>query len=189
MTDRFAIIMCPDGTPVPVEALCVGPLDEMFGYIQQSVAREEHEQRLAVAEQQNMEVAQKLLDAMAHFTNCLGAEEASRADQARRDAKRDAKRAKRDQEEAKRQEQEQNERMIDQLPDPDDPDWHHNTGDLHDLPPSEDADQGDLPNELKKGAPPLTGTDTAPDFDKLAHPQSGTKQIAQPVSISLNAED
>lgn len=80
--------------------------------------------------------------------------------------------------------------MLDALPSPDDPDpalhGHTPTGDLSPLPPTQHPvieDQGDLPNELKKGAPPLTGTDPEPDPAKLAHPQAGTRQVAQPIAI------
>jgi hypothetical protein len=88
--------------------------------------------------------------------------------------------------------------QIDSWPDPDsaDPFPHHSPGgELHALEPpnlgdkqqlAAARDQGDLPRELLKGAPPLTGNYPEPDPDKLAHPQDPP---AQPVAISLNTED
>jgi hypothetical protein len=80
---------------------------------------------------------------IAHLSTRLDAIIAQRADQARRDAEREAE------EEAKRIQAE-----LNALPDPDDPDpdAHHPAGDLHSLPATEDPeleieDQAEFPEE------------------------------------------
>ena len=92
-------------------------------------------------------------------------------------------RREREEEEAEREEQEEIERELDALPDPDDPHAFIPSGELHDLPPTVE-DQGALPNELNKGAPPLSGTYPEPDPDKLAHPQETPPQ-RNPVGLSF----
>jgi hypothetical protein len=42
---RFVIIPCPDGAPVPPEAIIVGDLDEVMQFLPQTVAYQELEQR------------------------------------------------------------------------------------------------------------------------------------------------
>jgi|SRR6266581_2121999 len=80
-------------------------------------------------------------------------------------------------------------------PDIDDPATYANpTGELHSLAPSAperrkqlaaQQEQGDLPNELVRKAPPTLGTDPVVDPAELAHGPGP----APPVAISLNADD
>ena len=137
--DRFAIVPVVHG-PAPDNAIVVGPMSEVFEYIPQSVARadavEELEHARFTADQiaswqskTRAVQATMLADSIAHLSTRLDAIIAQRADQARRDAEREAE------EEANRIQAE-----LDALPDPDDPDpdAHHPTGDLHALPAAED---------------------------------------------------
>jgi hypothetical protein len=99
----------------------------------------EAEQRQAAA---LASAAQMISDTVAHLSNRMDAYIARREDQRRRDA-----------EEAEREEQEEIQRTLDALPDPDDPDapdMHAPTGDLHELPPSEDP-TGDATASLAGG--------------------------------------
>jgi hypothetical protein len=136
----------------------------------ESIQQREQEARIADI--------RRLCDDVTRFGQRLDAFEARRKEKARLDAE---------------EEQREIQRALDALPDPDDPDdpntdamHQSNTGDLTTLGPSEvQRDQGALPNELQKDAPPLSGNFTEPDPDKLAHPQ---EPPAQPVSISLNEE-
>jgi hypothetical protein len=81
---------------------------------------------------------------------------------------------------------------LDSLPDPDDPASYAPSGELHDLGPSnlEDkdrraaTDQGDLPNEIVRKAPPTLGTDPVFNPAELAHPPGDRP----PAAISLNNE-
>ena len=89
------------------------------------------------------------------------------------------------------EEQQQIQARLAALPDPDEPDPFSPSGELHDLPPAEPGtttidNQGDLPAELNKAAPPPLGTDPIYDPKDLAHPPDPP---AQPVAISLNAQE
>jgi hypothetical protein len=96
---RFAIIEIPPG-PSPPEAIVVGNMDAVMRCLPQTVASEEQEQRLALAEKQAAETARKqqeartcaarmLADGLRHLSNRLDTFEARKkahADQLRRDA-------------------------------------------------------------------------------------------------------
>ena len=77
---------------------------------------------------------------------------------------------------------------LDSLPDIDDPASYEPGGELHSVAPKQPqatTDQGDLPNELVRKAPPTLGTDPVTDPRELAHGPGP----APPVAISLNAAD
>jgi hypothetical protein len=86
------------------------------------------------------------------------------------------------------------EQFLDELPDPDSPDPFAPSGDLHVIAASgpEDreqlqSDQGTLPPELKKGAPPDLGTEPELDPSKLAYPETPAQRA--PVAVSMMSED
>jgi hypothetical protein len=122
--------------------------------------------------------AQQLFDGIANIERRMDAFVERRAEIARQDAER---------------EQREIQKMLDALPDPDDPTPHD--GDLSALGPVDkeryggsNDDQGDLPRELQEGVPPLSGNYIEPDPAELGRPQD-PKQVPQPIAISLNAED
>jgi hypothetical protein len=103
------------------------------------------------------------------------------------EAQREAAQVKADEEEAERIRKE-----MDFWPDPDDPAIYGPGGELHMLSaePGTDpsaADQGALPAELRKGAPPESGNYPEPDPSKLAYPESPTQRA--PVAVSMMSED
>jgi multidrug efflux pump subunit AcrA (membrane-fusion protein) len=107
-------------------------------------------------------------------------------------------------EEQVRQDEEEEQRRIqdylDSLPNPDNeppphvPGTHFNTGDLHSIPASKpedeqqlEADQGALPAELRKGAPPESGNYPVSDPAELEYPE--TQKQRAPVAVSMMSED
>jgi hypothetical protein len=170
---RFAIIPVPHG-PAPKEAIVVGPMSTVMEYIPQSVARAdamaELERARFTADQiksiqsktRGVQVAM-LTDSVSHLSRRIDAFLTRKQNQARLDAAREAE------EEAKRIQA-----KLDALPDPDDPDAHHPSGELHTLPPSvklepslelEDGDQTEFPDpELPK--PPVLEQSTAISLNK-----------------------
>jgi hypothetical protein len=108
---------------------------------------------------------------------------------------REAEQVRQDEEEKARTEAKELERWLAEHPEPgaSTDDTHQPSGELHSLDPvdkehldpegSED-DQGALPNELQKGAPPSSGTYVEPEPSKLGGPQD-PKQVPQPVSSSF----
>jgi hypothetical protein len=179
-SDRYAIIKIPPG-PSPAEAVAVGNWDQVAEYIPQSIARQEAEQRFAIAKEDAEETAKvqaetracaarMLVDGLEHISNRLNQFEtrkAERADQLRRDE---------EEAEAKAIAE-----YLDSQPDPDAPDAetvlkdaaHEPTGDLHSIDPVDaskhraEAVTGAMPRELDKGAPPLPG-----DFTREVTPAS-----------------
>jgi hypothetical protein len=147
----------------------------------------EHEQNLTRAAQVAM-----FADGIASLSRRLDAFEHRRAEQARRDA-----------EEEEREEQERIAAVLDELPDPDNPDPFAPSGDLHALPASEPEDKlqlaaiegddeypGDLPPSLLKDAPPDPGDNPIEDPDELGHSAWPPKNVqAQPIAVSLNEDD
>ena len=144
--------------------------------------------------------AQILADGITRLTSRLDAFEVRREEQQRLD-----------EEEAEREQQRRVQAMLDALPDPDDPDLGDPTGiipptrdptgaelesDDGDLeikhakdperygPGSDDEGPGDLPRELEKDVPPLSGSYTEPKPDPLGGPKD-LKEIEQPISASL----
>lgn len=139
-TDRFAIIPITPG-PAPAEAIVVGDMRQVFEYIPQSVARNDAmaelerarftaDQIKGIQEKTRAVQVSMLADSVTHLSSRMDALVTRRAERARRDAEREAE------EEAKRIQAE-----LDALPDPDDPEplIHHNTGDLHPLPPTSEG--------------------------------------------------
>ena len=167
------------------DAISVGPLDEYFRGLQQSVAsdamfkRLDEGQRVAAAVERKQALARAahaaiLADSVERLARRLDSYEAELAIRRQRAA--DA---------AEREEQERIARALDALPDPDDPAQHYPGGELHSLPAKPVEDQGDLPRELHKGSPPHSGNFVEPDPDKLAHPYDDPKLVPQPTAISL----
>jgi hypothetical protein len=72
---------------------------------------------------------------------------------------------------------------LDALPDPEAPSRY--PAPLLSPDPRSGDNQGDLPRELQKGAPPPLGTDPVYDAAELAHPQRQNK-IPPQAAISLN---
>ncbi len=112
----------------------------------------------------------------------LDALERRRLEDTRRKAKADAE-----------EEEQRVQDYLDSLPNPDEPNEpaiYPSSGHLHAVSPTNHGtatDQGDLPKELQKGAPPQLGTDPELDPTELAHPQR--PKYEQPVSVSLASED
>jgi hypothetical protein len=169
------------------DAISVGPLDEYFRGLQQSVAsdamlkRLDEGQRVAAEVERKQAVARAahaaiLADSVERLARRLDSYEAELAIRRQRAA--DA---------AEREEQERIQRELDSLPDPDDPALHYPGGELHSLPPPAKAtaeDQGDLPSEVHEGAPPHSGNFTEPDPVTLGNPYD-PKQVPQPTAVSL----
>jgi hypothetical protein len=136
------------------------------------------------AEQRQQEAyasaAQMISDTVAHLTSRLAAYLTRREDQRRRDAER-----------AEREEQEEIQRTLDALPDPDNPDapdTHIPTGDLHELPPSEDPTGDATPlEEDDQGLTGVIATRPITDPSELGGVPD-PKQVSQPIAISLNEE-
>jgi hypothetical protein len=76
--------------------------------------------------------------------------------------------------------------MLDAPPDPDDPASYPPGGELHTVAPSAPGatDQGALPNEIVRQAPPATGTDPVADPAELGRALDPGPRA--PAGISLN---
>jgi hypothetical protein len=202
-TDLFAIVPVSSFRDANAkEAICIGPMKEVFAYLPQTAARDQAEAELArvrvtadqIKRMQSATTAMQVAafaDAIDHLERRLDAKEAELEEQARRDA-----------EEAERREAERIAAHLDALPDPDDPDtWDpHQGGGLVPIAAShpEDkeqlaaSDQGDLPNELLKDAPPDPGTAPTIGLDARRVPSRQTKRTPmlhpQPIAVSLNED-
>jgi hypothetical protein len=85
-------------------------------------------------------------------------------------------------------------RYLDELPDPDapeptaasddDPLTSHGPVDPEKYGPANDEAPGDLPRQLERETPPLSGSYTEPKPDPLGGPED-PKQVQQPISASL----
>jgi hypothetical protein len=201
-TDLFAIIPVSSSRDANAkEAICIGPMKEVFAYLPQTGARDQAEAELArvrvtadaIKRMQSattkLQVA-AFADAVAHLERRLDAKEAELEEQARRDA-----------EEAERREAERIAAHLDALPDPDDPSTWDPTGGALTLAPAshpEDkrqlaaSDQGDLPNELLEKAPPNPGTAPTIALDARRARSRQTKRTPmlhpQPIAVSLNED-
>jgi hypothetical protein len=194
MTDRYAIV--PFNGPPPLEAIVIGDLDAVLRYLPQTVAAEELEQRalgladrLTVREQAFSDGVRVLTQSVGKFMDACGrlvdGEEERAAEQVRLD-----------EEEKARAEQAEIEAYLAQNPEPGgalSDDTHQPSGELHALDPPdrehlgggvEEDEQGDLPNELKKGAPSPIGSMFEPDPEDLGGPPD-PRQVSQPVSASF----
>jgi hypothetical protein len=100
------------------------------------------------------------------------------------EAQREEAQARADEEEAERIRKE-----MDSWPDPDDPALYTPGGELHTVAPSDPgtADQGALPAELRKGAPPESGNYPTPDPSELENPETPAQR--SPVGVSMMSED
>jgi hypothetical protein len=203
-TDLFAIIPVSSSRDANAkEAICIGPMKEVFAYLPQTAARDQAEAELArvpvtadqIKRMQSATTAMQVAafaDAIDHLERRLDAKEAELEEQARRDA-----------EEAERREAERIAAHMRALPDADDPStWDPAPagGALTPLPAShsEDkeqlaaSDQGDLPNELLEGAPADPGTAPTIGLDVPRVPSRQTKRAPmlhpQPIAVSLNED-
>jgi hypothetical protein len=147
-------------------------IESMYRVAADAVEAEERQQEARAS------AVQMISDAVAHLTNRMDAYIS------RREAQRQA-----DAEEAAREEQEQIQNYLDQLPDPDGPDTHIPTGDLHDLPAPEDPEGSALHatprEEDDQGLTGLAETRPITSLEELAH---GPPQPTQPIAIQLNEE-
>jgi hypothetical protein len=202
MTDLFATVPVPPPGPerdaLMRDAVLVGSMGEFMSYLPQTAAREEAEQRLTDQGQQVKEIerkqaearacaAQILTDGITRLCARMDREEQRREEQQRQDA-----------EEAERAEQEEIQRTLDALPDPDQPyafDLKEREASPADqdpegiIPAPEDPTGASIdPDDV--GLEGVTASRPVTDPLDLAHPPApNTKQVPQPVSISLNAED
>jgi hypothetical protein len=186
--ERYATVPLPPAGPqrdaLLRDAVAVGSLDQYFENLLQTPAREareqellNHEQELAAQELQQSEARATAVQMIADMVDNLSA----RMDGFEKARSLAAKRAEAERKEAARRKVQH---YLDQLPDPDEPSQY--PAPL--LTPDPRAqDQGDLPNELLKGAPPPLGTEPEPDPAELGGPKD-PHQVPQPISISLNSE-
>jgi hypothetical protein len=192
--ELFAIVPV-EGTKSPPEAIVVGNMSAVMECIPQSVAREEAEGRLAQAKRDAAETERQQQEVRACAAQILGeglTRLSERLDQFETRKATLAEQAKRDAAEAEYQAVEDE---INRLPDPDNPDVHSalqagDDGDLTIKPPVdterhnpahlEDAGEGDLPNELERGAPPPIGP--------FGAPPPRQPKFRSPAAISLNQE-
>jgi hypothetical protein len=198
MTDDpalFAIVPLPPPGPARDallrEAIAFGGPDEM---LRKFFACEATERDLANQLAQTAEVANRVAEVGAHLMDMTEALTVRQDKQRRLDAKRKADQERRAQEDAVRAEQEQILQYLETHPEPgaSTDDTHQQSGELHALEPPDkehldpevEVDQGDLPNELEKGAPPLSGNYVEPDPEDLGGPKD-PKQVPQPVAVSL----
>jgi hypothetical protein len=192
MTDpapSFAIIPVPYGKP-PAGAIAHGPLSAVFEHVLGSRARADAEalvKRAADAAEQEREREQREQEVLSDGIRTIAdgvAKLSRRLDLLLRS--RDARRRLDFASEATKQ-------MLELPKDAPSPDRLFDAamepgGELHPLQAKDPAehqpkpdDQGALPNELERGAPPETG-----NYPSLEDPSR--KQAPQPVSISLNKE-
>jgi hypothetical protein len=176
MIDMFAIVPVPEGTPVPAEAILIGPLSECLACI--SVAQL-NEQLLAASHRQH-EREQAFTDQSTKFINRL-TDTANRlltAAEIQEDSSKRARdhAAKRAEEEQQHRDEEEVREFMDGLPDPDNQDLYSFDRKEREALDAETQD----PNEM--GAV----------YDPQPEPEPGTRlyppapQVAQPTSISLN---
>jgi hypothetical protein len=185
--ELFAIV--PLEGKAPPEAICIGPISEVFEYIGGSVARSEKEAQLAKAQRNVAEteraqdknlghMAQLLVDRVEHLTTRMDQFQARRTQRAER-----LQRAEEAAEAARI------EAMLDALPDPDSPHALGDDGELtavipptdpekHDPEHRNEAATGILPKELDRAAPPEPG-----DYSLTGSPPS---PFRNPVGIGGN---
>jgi hypothetical protein len=187
--EQFSIV-----SGVRPDAIMTGPLDILMQHVPQSTALVDAEAKLAQVQQEAdtqskslahglqvvTDALQRVADRVTRITGRVDIAVAKKAERQRRDA--EAAEAKRVQD------------LLDSLPDPDDP--NAASGDDGDLqaphhPPDKEhlADYrtesfGDLPDQIKRGAPAPIGSTYEPNIENLTNPQ---RPPQQPVAISLNS--
>jgi hypothetical protein len=72
MTNRFAIVPCPDGSPLPAEAIMIGDLDEVMQFLPQTVAYQELESRALGLVDQLDQRERTLSDGVQALTESVG---------------------------------------------------------------------------------------------------------------------
>jgi hypothetical protein len=192
--ELFAIVPV-EGTKSPPDAIVVGNMSAVMECIPQSVARQEAEGRLAEAKRDAAETERQQQEVRSCAAQILGeglTRLSERLDQFETRRAALAEQAKRDAEAAEYQAVEDE---MNRMPDPDNPDVHAalqagDDGELTAKPPVdterhnpahlEDAGEGDLPNELERGAPPPIGP--------FGAPPPRQPEFRSPAAISLNQE-
>jgi hypothetical protein len=194
MTDLYALVPVPEpGTARDAllrEAIAFGGSDEL---LRKFFACDATERGLANQQVQAAEAVNRIADIGAHLMDQVEALTAQQVRQDRRDAKRKADKARRDAEQVAREREAEAQAYLDQR-DPDQPTPFD--ADLSELGPVEhekyapgdDEGPGDLPRELEKDVPPLSGSYTDPEPDPLGGPKD-PHQVPQPISISLNSNE
>jgi hypothetical protein len=152
------------------------------------------ERDLANQQAQTAAVANRVVDIGAHLMDMTEALTVRADKQRRLDAKRKADQERQAAEDAACAEAAELRDWLDTHPEPgastDETKEPEPGGELHVHPPPDKErygagdDQGALPTELQKGAPPPSGTYTEPDPEDLGGPKD-PKQVAQPVSASF----
>jgi hypothetical protein len=206
MTQLFAIVPVPEHTPPPVEAIVVGSLDDVLEYVPQSLSRLEAMQiRDAVGQaldyaRQVQDYERSLKEQIQTFNDKCLAPVANRIDSFEKARAQSAKRAEAEQ---KRRDRQRVQAYIDGLPDPDAPDddgeltIHHKVDpaargytfdpDDPDTWPEDDAALSTTLHDVGLEGSVTTRPTTTPA--ELAYPPSrNTRQVPQPISVSLNQE-
>jgi hypothetical protein len=182
------------------EVIMTGSLDALMERLPDTHARNDALESMLKIACDAVEAEEKLEDARACATKILhdGITRLS----ARMDAfeKRRAISMKRAHAEAQRSDQQRVQAMLDALPDPDDPEPHSFDRKEREATPADQDPEGIIPapedptgasiDPDDVGLEGVTATRPVTDPLDLAHPPApNTKQVPQPVSISLNAED
>jgi hypothetical protein len=193
MTDYVLAPMPQPGHPaydyLAAEGIARGGNDELLGKF---FACDVVERDLANQQAQTAEVANRVADIGVHLMDMTEALTARADNQRRLDAKRKADQERRAQEDAARAEAAELRDWLDTHPEPgaSTDETKEPGGELHVHPPPDKErygagdDQGALPNELQKGAPPPSGTYTEPDPEDLGGPKD-PRQVPQPASASF----
>jgi hypothetical protein len=201
MTQRFAIVPVPDHQSPPAEAILVGPLEECLGCISMGEYVERMEARSAQLDAREaylIDLGIKLT-AVVPKLNKIFDDEVQRRDSFEKQRAISAKRAEAEQ---KRRDRQRVAAYLDTLPDPDEPEPLLPTkGDngeltvLHKPDPVEhgyehDPDDPDTwPQDDDTGLEAVSATRPTTAPAQLAYPPSrSTKQVPQPIAISLNEE-
>ena len=212
---RYAIIPLGDGPPPP-DALVIGTLSDVTTYIPQSVERKELEQILEEITQTH-DHAKQLAEYEQNFKSKVQAFNDRCDKSLEAFASRDKERRRQDAKRKAREEKHRIEAYLDALPSPDDqyPPDQPPPGDLTINPrvnterytaeAEDDAggvplsygriatsyvrsedEVGDLPSDIERGTPAPLGNYPTYNLKELGRAQD-PKQVAQPVSVSLNA--
>ena len=187
---RYAIVPVHYGPP-PADAIMVGgPLSAIMENIPDSIARTDairayQTARLDAAQIDQMQKATHALqvaafcDSVNTISRRLDAIEARRTARLKREAK-----ARKDDEARRVQE------MLDNLPDPDDPNgpaFYPPGGELHEVAPPNTDNEGELPKDLLRATPPSPGNYPLDDPAELDEPPQS--KYRPPVAVSLNEAD
>jgi hypothetical protein len=205
MPQLFAIVPVPEHISPPANAIVVGSLDDVMEYIPQSMSRLEAEQiRDAVGQaldyaRQVQQHETSLKDRIQTFSDKCLTPIAERIDSFEKQRAISAKRAEAEQ---KRRDRQRVQSYIDGLPDIDEPEpllpAKGDNGELtihHKVDPAargydpDDPDTWPQDDDTPLGLGAVSATRPTADPAQLAYPPSrSTKQVPQPIAISLNEE-